>query len=690
MLIKKVRLENIRSYVDATVCFSKGSTLLAGDIGSGKSSILLAIEFALFGLGNISGDALLRHGKQHGSVELHFEVDGKDVIIRRELKRHRRKEQQEGTQQESGYIIIDGNKRVGTPQELKAIVFKLLGYPKDLLKKRKNLVYRYTVYTPQEEMKMILLESPEERKKVLRKVFGIEKYELLIQNANTILKEIKGRINLLEELSKDLGEKEKELLSLKEEKQKIESEISIFEKELNEVMRLKNEKKKALEHFENEIKELNKVKELLAKLKTEYAANEEALKNRDAELNDVTRRYEQIKKELVSATLHDAKILQDELKIKEKELKQRLEANQQKREEISSLKSQIKEREDVKNRILRLARCPLCDQEVSKEHKDEIVNRENNKIKVLNEKIALLEKEVEDNEKIIEVLEQEISSIRVKHIEAEKRTKDFEMLKFLETKISELKELKENLLKKSSQLNKEIKNLYSEIDSKKELESEYKALKKEFELILDKEKRILAKFEAKKQERRFTESKINECEKMIREKKEKAELAKKLKRFSVWMKDFLMPLMEIIEQHIMAKAQQEVDLLFREWFNMLVEDEQLQARIDEDFTPVIEQNGYETNIEFLSGGERTAAALAYRLALNKVINDLMVIKTKNIIILDEPTDGFSSEQLDKMRDVLEQLNAEQVIIVSHEKKIESFVDNIIRITKNEHRSEIIQ
>lgn len=690
MLIKKVRLENIRSYVDATVCFSKGSTLLAGDIGSGKSSILLAIEFALFGLGNISGDALLRHGKQHGSVELHFEVDGKDVIIRRELKRHRRKEQQEATQQESGYIIIDGNKRVGTPQELKAIVFKLLGYPKDLLKKRKNLVYRYTVYTPQEEMKMILLESPEERKKVLRKVFGIEKYELLIQNANTILKEIKGRINLLEELSKDLGEKEKELLSLKEEKQKIESEISIFEKELNEVMRLKNEKKKALEHFENEIKELNKVKELLAKLKTEYATNEEALKKRDAELNDVTRRYEQIKKELAGATLHDAKILQDELKIKEKELKQRLEANQQKREEISSLKSQIKEREDVKNRILRLARCPLCDQEVSKEHKDEIVNRENSKIKILNEKIALLEKEVKDNEKIIEVLEQEISSIRVKHIEAEKRTKDFEMLKFLETKISELKELKENLLKKSSQLNEEIKNLYSEIDSKKELESEYKALKKEFELILDKEKRILAKFEAKKQERRFTESKINECEKMIREKKEKAELAKKLKRFSVWMKDFLIPLMEIIEQHIMAKAQQEVDLLFREWFNMLVEDEQLQARIDEDFTPVIEQNGYETNIEFLSGGERTAAALAYRLALNKVINDLMVIKTKNIIILDEPTDGFSSEQLDKMRDVLEQLNAEQVIIVSHEKKIESFVDNIIRITKNEHRSEIIQ
>ncbi len=689
MLIKKVRLENIRSYVDATVHFSKGSTLLAGDIGSGKSSILLAIEFALFGLGNIAGGALLRHGKHRGSVELHFEVDGKDVIIKRELKRGR-KTQHDGTQQESGYIIIDGNKKIGTPQELKAIVFKLLGYPNDLLKKRKNLVYRYTVYTPQEEMKMILLESPEERKKVLRKVFGIEKYELLIRNANTIVKEIKGRINLLEELSKDLGEKEKELNSLKEKRQKIERDISVSEKELNEVVRLKNEKKKVLEHFENEIRELNKAKELLAKVRTEYAANEEALKKGDAELNEITRKYEQIKRELAGAALHDARTLQDELKIKEKELKQRLAANQQKREEISSLKSQIKEREDVKNRILRLAKCPLCDQEVSKEHKDEIVNRENSKIKVLNERIALLEKEVKDNEKIIEVLEQEISSMRVKYIEAEKRSRDFELLKFLETKISELKKLKADLLKKSSQLYEEIRNLCSKIDSKKELENEYNEAKKEFESILDKEKHALAKFETKKQEKQFVENKIKELERIICEKREKAELAKKLNRLSTWIKDFLIPLMEIIEQHIMAKAQQEVDLLFREWFNVLVEDEQLQARIDEDFTPVIEQNGYETNIEFLSGGERTAAALAYRLALNKVINDLMVIKTKNIIILDEPTDGFSSEQLDKMRDVLEQMNAEQVIIVSHEKKIESFVDNIIRVTKNEHRSEIIQ
>ena len=112
--------------------------------------------------------------------------------------------------------------------------------------------------------------------------------------------------------------------------------------------------------------------------------------------------------------------------------------------------------------------------------------------------------------------------------------------------------------------------------------------------------------------------------------------------------------------------------------------------MDEEFTPIIEQNGYETSFENLSGGERTSVALSYRLALNKVINDIVSgIKTKDIIILDEPTDGFSSEQLDKVRDVLEQLNMKQVIIVSHESKIESFVDNVIRVGKQENISSII-
>ncbi|RMD67792.1 SMC family ATPase, partial [Candidatus Pacearchaeota archaeon] len=109
----------------------------------------------------------------------------------------------------------------------------------------------------------------------------------------------------------------------------------------------------------------------------------------------------------------------------------------------------------------------------------------------------------------------------------------------------------------------------------------------------------------------------------------------------------------------------------------------------ESFTPIILKGETEMPYEFLSGGERTALALAYRLALNQLINSFMSnIKTKGIIILDEPTDGFSETQINKMRDIFEELNASQLIIVSHEQKIEGFVDNVIRIAKEKDESQI--
>jgi len=49
MKIEIVQLENIRSHVKSTVPFAKGFNCLVGGLGCGKSSILYAIDFALFG-----------------------------------------------------------------------------------------------------------------------------------------------------------------------------------------------------------------------------------------------------------------------------------------------------------------------------------------------------------------------------------------------------------------------------------------------------------------------------------------------------------------------------------------------------------------------------------------------------------------------------------------------------------------
>lgn len=64
MKIKRITLDNIRSYEHQEITFPEGSVLLSGDIGSGKTSILLGIEFALFGLQpGQKGSSILRNGQ---------------------------------------------------------------------------------------------------------------------------------------------------------------------------------------------------------------------------------------------------------------------------------------------------------------------------------------------------------------------------------------------------------------------------------------------------------------------------------------------------------------------------------------------------------------------------------------------------------------------------------------------------
>ena len=81
MKIKKLTLKNIRSYDEQEIEFPEGSLLLSGDVGSGKTTILLAIEYALFGLQpGQKGSALLRNNADLGEVSLELEISGKPLL----------------------------------------------------------------------------------------------------------------------------------------------------------------------------------------------------------------------------------------------------------------------------------------------------------------------------------------------------------------------------------------------------------------------------------------------------------------------------------------------------------------------------------------------------------------------------------------------------------------------------------
>ena len=697
MIIKGVKLHNIRSYLDESIEFPQGSTLLAGDIGSGKTSILLAIEFALFGIarGVVSGTSLLRTDKTKGYVELHFTIQNKDVIIKRFLKR-----QKQDVRQDHGYIIIDGVKREATPVELKSIILDLLGYPSQLLTKSKSLIYRYTVYTPQEEMKQILLEKSEYRVDTLRKLFQIDKYRRIRENTQITLRSIKQKKSVLQGAIQDLHEKQLLLNQTKQEIKQTKQALDQTESEL----------KKAESELKNKQQLLNKIEkqaQQLLQLKNNLQIQETKLEQNVSSIQRNRRAFEQLEEEINKLLEKSQKIKIVETAKDESQTKLELEKTQQQHDK--TLKKQAEQENNIKHQelliqqekkvvenISKLKKCPVCKQDVTPQHTKHIKETQDAKIQTAKQSIQksqsqlILIKEVllETNNKLQALREQQNKLVKSKIDAKEKQN-----LQNLVQEKQKRKDLLEQETKKLKQdvgkINTQKLKTQKQIESYKNLEQDYERLRKEQETTLAEEKQLTVAVTKTKTELSSKQQTFTMIEQEIQKKLEAKKRLQKLKQIQNWLQTLFINLMTVMEHHVMMRVYNEFNEIFQQFFEMLVEIEVMTIRLDDEFSPIIEQNGYEVDYEYLSGGEKTSIALAYRLALNKVINDLIEnIKTKDLIILDEPTDGFSTQQLDKIRDVLDALNTKQTIIVSHESKIESFVENVIRITKNEHISSV--
>ena len=684
MQLKSIKLNNIRSYLDQKIDFPTGSLLLSGDIGSGKSTILLAVEFALFGSkpSELPASSLLRHGKNEGSVELSFELEGKNIIIKRNLKKGKN-----GIKQEVGYVITDGIKKELSPVEMKSQIFDLLGYPKDLVAKGKDMIYRYTVYTPQEEMKRILAEDTDTRLNTLRKVFNIDKYKKIRENSSIFLRSVKEKRKEFWGFISDLEEKKKELEQIKKEISDLDEKIKIIMPKVEKAKEDVNKKRKKISVYEDKVNELNKLRNGSTILDSDL---NNIIKNHNKNNNDIERLIKQItelENNLGKGEITDGAVIKEKVQNLEyniKKLNEELENIKQKLNEYGINKSKA---EEIIDTVSKMEKCPLCLQNVEHEHKNSIkdweirniIEAEQN-IKVYSEKEKEIRYKLDSVEKEREVLRESESKI--------------ELIKLKMQNIKEKKQEKEDLEKgqikikeKIGEINARKTEVSNQIDSRKNVEEDYKIVKAQLDIALEEEKKLDIEKVTLEKEKESSNRISKNLEEEIEKKSKAKEKLNYLVEMQNWLENYFVNLMITVERHVMLQIYREFNELFKTWFNVLIEDETISVRLDDEFTPIIEQNGYETYVENLSGGEKTAVALSYRLALNKVINDIVTdIKTKEILMLDEPTDGFSSEQLDKVRDVLDQLNMQQVVIVSHESKIESFVDNVIRVGKEEHVS----
>ena len=818
MLIKSLKLKNIRSYKNEIINFPAGSTLLAGDIGAGKSTILLAIEFALFGLRRkyLTGPALLRKGAREGEVELAFSLPNKEIIVKRVLKKNNKT-----VEQSSGHIILNGVKQDLTAVELKAKMLELLNYPMELLNKSKNLIYTYTVYTPQEEMKSILTEEPDIRLDVLRKVFGFSKYKVIRENSMIAFKEMRNKVKVFEGNTTDLTEKikfkeqymqelnrsekiledtVKKINIIKLDMGKKKSEMHALEKQREELQglnqsllnvkirveeRIKN-KNLILANIINTEEELNLLKNridalILVKPLNTKEEIEKELKNKESLVYSVINQENAVKIKLVqfqaSITLLEKEINELNLKSKEYEIDV-LELNklyteiagkntiQTKQKELEQRFIKINEKIQEFNlkkytaletieKITRLDNCPLCLQEVSHMHKNQIHSTETDKISVLNDRLnksfqekSIIETELNNisdflenlgvkesgyirlklkiemfnpskikdkheqlneltnfkqdyNFKLQEILKNDVITIKNEIDKLRQELKVWQRYEFSAKDKLDWKKRSETLavlkIKQQEQLaeieretidlESNKKTFIGSLEKYKDLEIKFKILKKEIENINTIEKELIANQATQKKGIIDLERQLQILAVEIDKKEKQAKEMNKLNQMINWLNKSFIPLTVTIEQQMMAHVYNLFDELFKKWLNMLIEDDLLTVSLDQEFSPLICQNGFDVEYEHLSGGEKTSIALAYRLALNKIVNELYRgIGTYDIIILDEPTDGFSHEHLDKLKDVFDELKMNQLIIVSHENKIESFVEHVVHIVKNEHVS----
>lgn len=673
MKIKRIALNNVRSYEKEEISFPEGSILLSGDIGSGKTSVLLAIEFALFGLQpGQRGGSILRNGASEGSVLLELDIDGQDVIIERSLKRGKT------ITQDYCAITIDGITREIAVTELKDKVLEILNYPKEFQKKQ-NLLYKFTVYTPQEEMKAIIQEDPEARINTLRHVFGVDKYKKIMENVTILTTKIREEKRLREGMTANLENDKILLLSREEELESKHHNLSSVEKELF----LKTERRKRIQEERDEI---SKKKEEKNKLNQEIEKTKLIILNKKETVSGNIKTIDELKsqiKELSKLKADDSEISKIKLEIlskkqeKKKTDEKRLEVNSQ----IASLNSKNEENKRVEENISHLDICPTCLQMVDPNYRANVMlkinsdtTENNKKLKELNdEKKQLLEKtNLFDNDvSELERKQQELNIIKIKLQGIEEKNK----------RLEEMDKSNAFLYKDIEILDQHLENLNKSIFDLKKYDNLFDQKQQELDGSMREERAAEIKVAELKKEIEVFSKQINDLKDRLKKTEEIKQKLDYMSELESWLAKKFIPVISFIEKNVMIKLKSEFSNLFAEWFYMLVSDN-FNVRLSDDFTPIIEQHDYEIDYQYLSGGERTAIALAYRLSLNQVINSMLSkIKTRDLVILDEPTDGFSEQQLDKMRDVLQQLNVKQLIIVSHEQKIEGFVENVIRFRK---------
>ncbi|OGI12616.1 hypothetical protein A3K64_03355 [Candidatus Micrarchaeota archaeon RBG_16_36_9] len=488
-MITKVKLKNWRSHLDTEIDFSEGTNCFVGNTGAGKTSILDAVCFGLFGTflqlqqKKIKlEDIIMKKPSVQEKAEVTVSFDTDDDT-EWSVKRTITKGKTSAELRKNGELI-EGPQSTRVSEEVEKI-----------LKMNYDLFSR-AVYSEQNQLDMFLTIPRGQRMKKIDELLAIDKFEKARASTRSLINKFLVAVNekelMIENLKSDESLKtldiiKREFLEFKGKEEKMNSQMGeVFNKKVEitkEVLNLKQQQKK-LQEIEEEFKRITALIELtdsdIENIKTYLV---EFAERTDDDLKDEIRKIEEEIKNL-NQSLIDEKSSFDSLK--EKYAEDNANINLIGKEKIPRLEKLVKELEDIsdkikKNPIKKLTKdysdskeqfakdqlilqksiaklseveegmnelenvgstCPVCDSKLP----------ENKKLKILENKKELkkeLKKEIEKYTSSVEKTESELPGLEKKMREIERMQERLEEIKDSEKELRSLEKELKNLKSKN-------------------------------------------------------------------------------------------------------------------------------------------------------------------------------------------------------------------------------------------------
>ena len=173
-MIKKLYIKNFRNINELTLEPSSYINLISGNNGEGKSSILYAIEYLLTDNLNEKISEYVRWGQDKFNLEMEFDFNGNNYIIKVEGSKSSKKE------------LIVNNTDIYKNSEATKYLATIID----------PNVTRYSAISEQGKTAQILFDTPANRLKKLKEILGIDKIFELVEDIKEEIKQINSDIDL--------------------------------------------------------------------------------------------------------------------------------------------------------------------------------------------------------------------------------------------------------------------------------------------------------------------------------------------------------------------------------------------------------------------------------------------------------------------------------------------------------------